>query len=50
MSYLLPLNLENDISLVPAGCREAVGQPPIILLSNLHQEKEERISNVGFSC
>jgi hypothetical protein len=43
MPHLPELDLENGISLVPAGRREAVGHPPIVLLSNYHQENEERI-------
>jgi hypothetical protein len=43
MSHLLELDLENGISLVPAGRREAVGQPPDVLLSNRQQENEEPI-------
>jgi hypothetical protein len=43
MSHLLELDLENGISFVPAGRREAVGHTPIILLSNHHQENEEHI-------
>jgi hypothetical protein len=43
MSHLLELDLKNRISFVPAERREAVGHPPIILLSNHHQENEEAI-------
>jgi hypothetical protein len=43
MSHLLELDLENDIALMPAGRREAVGHPLIVLLSNHHQGNEESI-------
>jgi hypothetical protein len=43
MSHLLELDLENGISLVPAGRQEAVGHPLIVSLSNYHQENEELI-------
>jgi hypothetical protein len=43
MSHLLELGLENGISHVPAGRREAIGHPPIVFLSNHHQENEEFI-------
>jgi hypothetical protein len=43
MPHLLSLDLENGISLVPAGRRETVGHPPIVLLSIYHQENEEPI-------
>jgi hypothetical protein len=43
MSHLLELNLENGISLVLAGRQEVVEHPPVILLSNHHQENEEPI-------
>jgi hypothetical protein len=43
MSHFLELDLENGILLVPTGRREAVGHPPIVLLSNHDQENEESI-------
>jgi hypothetical protein len=41
MFHLLSLNLENGIFLGFAGGQEAVEHPPIVLLSNCHQENEE---------
>jgi hypothetical protein len=46
----MEFDLENVISLVPAGRREAFEHPPIVSLSNHHQENEEAVWNVGFSC
>jgi hypothetical protein len=48
MSHLLELDLENDISPVPAGRRETVRHPPIVLLSNHYQENEEPIEMSAF--
>jgi hypothetical protein len=48
MFRLLQSYLENGIVFMIAGRREATEHPPIVLLSNNHQENEELFEKSAF--